>query len=160
MKPQLNIYFSSSNESIPFDESHHTRFIAAVCSAFQVQQAGISISIMDDQEMQELNRLYRGIDASTDVLSFAQNEGIPMAASISLGDIVISYETAIKQAEEYQHSLQNEIDELIFHGMMHLLGFDHETNIMEWKSAEIRAIEQLESVGSPYIPYGLIGVET
>lgn len=77
--------------------------------------------------MRSLNRRYRGIDRATDVLSFSQREG--QFASIRpdlLGDIVISVPAAVRQAKEQNHSLSREIERLLVHGLLHLLGYDHE----------------------------------
>jgi len=87
------------------------------------------VSITDDAEIAELNERYRGKARPTDVLSFAQNEGdaFPETASMALGDIVISLETALRQARERNHSLLVEMQFLAVHGALHLLGWDHGT---------------------------------
>lgn len=94
--------------------------------------AEVSIVFADDAYIHELNRDYRGKDTPTDVLSFALNEGdepdvIGGPEETLLGDIVISLDTAARQAEEFGHSLERELAYLTVHGMLHLLGFDHET---------------------------------
>lgn len=97
----------------------------------EVQEAGsaLSISLVDDPGMRELNRAHRGKDAATDVLSFPLYEPgdapHPHAERL-LGDIVISVETARRQAAEYDAPLQNEIYRLLIHGLLHVLGHDHE----------------------------------
>ncbi len=81
-----------------------------------------------DEEIRTLNRDYRGIDSPTDVLSFSQNEGEDFGASEDespLGDVVISIETARRQAQEQDRSLEEEVDTLLVHGLLHLLGYDH-----------------------------------
>ncbi len=93
--------------------------------------AELSILLTDDAAVQELNRQYRNTDAPTDVLSFAQAEGDtfahPDAASaLMLGDIIISIDTARRQAAEYAVTLQDEVAHLLVHGILHLLGYDHE----------------------------------
>lgn len=76
--------------------------------------------------MRELNRTYRHIDRSTDVLSFASRGAYsPLPEEEALGDIVISVETAARQAEERGHSFDAEVELLIVHGMLHLLGHEH-----------------------------------
>ena len=87
-----------------------------------------------DETIRELNRQYRGKDAPTDVLSFPQEEGPPMPLGMAddaipraLGDVVLSVETARRQAEEHGWSLQEEAEALLAHGLLHLLGYDHET---------------------------------
>jgi probable rRNA maturation factor len=92
--------------------------------------AELSIVLGDDPFVHELNRDYRGTDAPTDVLSFAQDEGDkfarPEGEAPHLGDVVISIDTARRQAAEYTLSLQDEIAHLLVHGILHLLGYDHE----------------------------------
>ena len=89
----------------------------------------ISLRLTDDREIQEFNRQFRNLDKATDVLSFASLEDdIPMIEeleTISLGDIIISLETALKQAELEGHDLKTELAWLTSHGLLHLLGWDH-----------------------------------
>ena len=88
------------------------------------------VTIVNNEEIHEINREYRKVDRPTDVISFAffddQNEIKPADGSpISLGAIVISYEKAEEQAKEFGHSLNREMSFLFVHGMLHLLGYDH-----------------------------------
>ncbi|MGE5380182.1 MAG: rRNA maturation RNase YbeY [Methylocystaceae bacterium] len=98
-------------------------------------QAEVGITIVDNEQIRQINAEYRGIDHATDVISFALNDDAnepevvgEAAASIQflLGDIIISLEQAVLQAEEYGHSLQREVAFLASHGLLHLLGFDHQ----------------------------------
>lgn len=103
------------------------------------QNTEISVVFVDNKKIRQLNREYRNKDQATDVLSFAMqinkesiisnNTDIPVA----LGDIVISVEKAKEQAEEYHHSFQRELGFLIVHGFLHLLGYDHNTQVEEEK---------------------------
>ena len=95
----------------------------------------VSVLITDDATLHQLNRDYRNVDAPTDVLSFAddqENDLAPTAfvrppdASRYLGDLAISYERVVAQAEEYGHSRARELAFLTVHGILHLLGYDHE----------------------------------
>ncbi len=87
----------------------------------------VSVLLTDDEGIRALNRSYRGQDRATDVLSFSQQEGDPMpGAGDLLGDIVISVERAIEQAERYGHTPAREVGFLAVHGLLHLLGYDHE----------------------------------
>lgn len=106
--------------------------------------AELCVSLMSDEAIQELNRDYRGKDKATDVLSFALLEGeilsLPEEIAVPLGDIMISYDTALKQSKRgalprLKPFLNSDVwtlaDELAFlslHGILHLLGFDHETD--------------------------------
>lgn len=92
----------------------------------------VSIVLVDDPYIQEMNAQYRGKDCPTDVISFAMEEGeneIDYEGDAPdfrlLGDIVISLETAERQAREYGHALEREVAFLTVHGMLHLLGYDH-----------------------------------
>lgn len=112
-------------------------------------QAEVSVVFADDAYIHELNREYRGKDCSTDVLSFALNEGeepdvIGGPEETLLGDIVISLDTAARQAEEFGHSLERELAYLTVHGMLHLLGFDHEAEddkaVMRQKEEQVLSL--------------------
>ncbi len=93
----------------------------------ELKNPEISILLLDDPQIRELNRDYRNKDKSTDVLSFPMLD--PTSENVQpqlLGDIVISVETAEKQAKEKKCSLYNELSTLLIHGTLHLLGYDHE----------------------------------
>lgn len=105
------------------------------CHAVLVQEnfegsAEISVTFVNDAQIQELNKLHRNIDKATDVLSFPLGENGEYDVNLEtgakvLGDIVISMERAVAQAEEYGHQLQREVAFLTVHSMLHLLGYDH-----------------------------------
>ncbi len=103
----------------------------------------VSVVLVDDVEIQTLNREYRHIDKPTDVLSFSQEDDfiIPGKTSRLLGDVVISVDTAEKQAETAGQSLDNEVCQLAIHGVLHLLGYDdaitEDYETMVRKGAEI-----------------------
>lgn len=103
-------------------------------------EAEISITFVDNREIQVINRNYRQKDQPTDVISFAmQEQGEGEVAIIGdeipllLGDIVISIDKAKEQAEDYGHSLERELGFLAVHGFLHLLGYDHQTQEQEQK---------------------------
>src|SRR3990167_1163473 len=85
----------------------------------------ISISLVDDEEMRKLNSQHRGKDSPTDVLSFNIEEKMD-DGKFYLGDIVVNSEQAARQAKEYDNSVEEEIAELVAHGMLHLLGIHHD----------------------------------
>lgn len=108
----------------------------------------MSVTFIDNEGIQELNNIYRGIDQATDVLSFAFDEGEPSAGEAGfvngagthlLGDIIISIEMAGIQAREYGHSLERELGFLALHGALHLLGYDH---MNDQDTAEMRVWEE------------------
>jgi len=112
----------------------------------------ISILFIDDIEMRVLNKRYRGKDKTTDVLSFSQIDGYKnsklrtLNTELLLGDVVISVETAKRQAKERGHSFNREVLILLTHGILHLLGYDHEGD--RKKAVEMRRKEkELMSLG-------------
>lgn len=108
--------------------------------------AEVSISFIDNKEIQILNREFRGKDIDTDVLSFPLGEnGVydknEDTGAYQLGDIVISVEKAVTQADLYGHSFQREVGFLTVHSMLHLLGYDHENGGLE--AAQMREKEEM-----------------
>lgn len=100
------------------------------------QNAEVSVSFVSNEEIRRLNKIYREKGRTTDVLSFplGENGHFDMNNETNcalLGDVVISLETAVKQAHMYGHSLEREIGFLTVHSMLHLLGYDHETSPLE-----------------------------
>ncbi len=89
----------------------------------------LTIVITDAERVRELNRSYRHVDATTDVLAFPMQEGetVPEEDVPYLGDVIIAYPVAKQQAREYGHSVQEELRLLAVHGILHLLGYDHAT---------------------------------
>jgi len=97
-------------------------------------QAEISIIIVDNPKIQQLNHAYRQINEATDVLSFPlqeDNQSFDIDFPVALGDIVISVEKAKEQAVTYGHSFERELGFLLVHGFLHLLGYDHDTEEAE-----------------------------
>lgn len=86
----------------------------------------LTIFITSDSDIQQLNLQYRNIDAPTDVLAFPAEFTDPESGHRYLGDIIISYERAGDQAQSSQHPLEDELRLLIVHGVLHLLGYDHD----------------------------------
>jgi len=102
----------------------------------------ISVSFVSPDEIRLLNKMYRGVDAITDVLSFPQFEvldEIPKDGAFSLGDIVICSEQALLQADEFGHSAERELIYLFVHSLAHLMGYDH---MNEEEKAEMRGFEE------------------
>ena len=93
------------------------------------ERCEIRVTFVDMEEIHELNKLHRGVDKPTDVLSFPQFEDVceeaPEEGEICLGDVVICREKAAEQAEEFGHSFEREILYLFVHSVLHLLGYDH-----------------------------------
>ena len=97
-----------------------------ICGALDYSHFELSILLTDDASIKELNAQWRAKDKPTDVLSFSQLEGEPFPGEAPcLGDVVISMDTASRQAEKIGHSLEDEFCRLLTHGILHLLGHDH-----------------------------------
>ena len=119
-------------------------------SSLGCADAELSILITGDMKMRRLNRQWRGIDRTTDVLSFAMLEGDAPArikgAPLVLGDIVISAPKALAQALEAGHSLEEELLFLLVHGILHIFGYDHEMGGREKQRMERKQKELLRSI--------------
>ena len=98
-----------------------------------------TIAFVSNQSIRRLNRRFRGVDKATDVLSFPADD----ADRLNLGDIAISVETAAKQAKENGLTLDEEVAQLILHGLLHLCGYDHETDHGEMNRLEVRLRKKL-----------------
>lgn len=92
-----------------------------------IDSAIVSIVLVDNKKIHEINKLYRGVDRPTDVISFAflDEETNPNTSLTNLGEIFISLEKANEQASSYNHSFKRELSFLVVHGLLHLLGYDH-----------------------------------
>jgi probable rRNA maturation factor len=105
-----------------------TRRARAMLVAVQMEHRELSIVLTGDTQIQKLNRIYRKKNRPTDVLSFSQEEGeMGEHAGRLLGDVVVSIPTARKQAEDRGRDLVSELTMLLAHGLLHLLGWDHQT---------------------------------
>lgn len=113
----------------------------------------LGVILVDDEYIHDLNLKYRGIDQPTDVLSFAMNEGVAESPvfkiegePILLGDVYLSVERAMEQAASYGHSFSRELCYLGTHGLLHLLGYDHQTpeETKSMRAEEEKIMEQFE----------------
>lgn len=108
------------------DYSYLNEVIDHTLKKLDVKNAYFSVIFIDDEKMHEMNKHYRGIDRTTDVLSFALEDNQTIKTEIrELGDIFISIPKMKAQAEEYGHSEKRELSFLTVHGLLHLLGYDH-----------------------------------
>jgi probable rRNA maturation factor len=110
----------------------------------------LSIVLTDDEQMRKMNRDYLGIDAPTDVLSFAASEMDPETGARYLGDILISIPRAAEQARAAGHDLAGEVQLLAVHGILHLLGYDH-AKVKEKARMWAAQAEVLERLGLSHI---------
>jgi probable rRNA maturation factor len=104
-----------------------------ILKALGREREALSLLFVNDRAIRKINREFRQIDSPTDVLSFPLGDHSPHPEMKLLGDIVISVETAQKQARSLGHSLEREITFLLIHGILHLLGWDHERSPQEAK---------------------------
>ncbi|MFZ5590607.1 MAG: rRNA maturation RNase YbeY [Bacillota bacterium] len=130
----MPVYVDNLQTAVPVDEKMNSLVRRVVEKALAEELSGedaeVSVVLVDDEYMRDLNFRYRQIDSPTDVLSFAMEEGEELADAGEgriLGDIVISLPTALRQSMEYGHSLDRELGFLVVHGVLHLLGYDHDT---------------------------------
>ena len=151
----MQIELSNQQEKLAVTQEIEDRIVEVLEEAARVHEVDelteVSLMFTDDETIHEMNLEYRGIDRPTDVLSFALEEGEEEEIyggpeENLLGDIIISVETAVRQAEEYGHSVKREMAFLALHGMLHLLGYDH---MEEEERQEMRAQEEaiLASLG-------------
>jgi probable rRNA maturation factor len=127
-------------------------------SVTEAEGKTFSVAFVSDKRMSELNRFFRGKDGTTDVLSFPMSDPpevsggsqgdavhppVTTGGSDFLGDVVISAEQAAKQADENDLSLETEIKQLILHGLLHLCGYDHETDEGEMNRRELELRQRL-----------------
>ena len=116
----------------PIDSRSVRRFLLRLVSELGVQDRAVSVVLITDSVMQRYNRQYRGFDKSTDVLSFPGEQ-------LYLGDILISSETAYNQSLKSRVlTFEQNVRRLMLHGLLHLMGYDHETDDGEMKTVERR----------------------
>ena len=127
----MNIYFDETQavSDVILRKMEEAAAYGAELENLDDERCEISVTFVDMEEIHELNKLHRGVDKPTDVLSFPQFEDVceeaPEEGEICLGDVVICREKAAEQAEEFGHSFEREILYLFVHSVLHLLGYDH-----------------------------------
>lgn len=122
------IFVNNNCSGIDFDETIIHQAALATLKTDNAETCEASILLTDDAEIQALNNRYRNIDAPTDVLAFAMRDGVDGDLNPNLlGDLIISLQTAERQASLNNHLLEIELALLTVHGMLHLLGYDHQT---------------------------------
>ena len=121
-------------------------FIHQLYTRLRLRRRWFEVALVDDAEIKKVNREFRGVSKATDVLSFGWQQGpeekpglpaVPARFAGFLGVIVISAETARRNASREEHSLRVEVQQLILHGALHLLGYDHETDDGEMEALEL-----------------------
>ena len=129
---------------LPIDRERWRVFVEKAWRVIPTDAQGVIVAFVSDRAMRELNRLWRHKQGTTDVLSFpsGQDEFEKVEGS-SLGDVVISVEQAARQAKENGLTLDQEIAQLILHGLIHLCGYDHATDKGEMNRLELRLRKKL-----------------
>jgi len=122
---------------LQLDTEAWTTFATRALNAIGKNESSATIAFVSDKRIRELNRQFRGIDKATDVLSF------PAEEESNLGDVAVSVETAATQASDNGLSFDDEIAQLILHGLLHLCGYDHETDNGEMNRLELRLRKKL-----------------
>ena len=116
------------------------RLIQQLLVLIREAESEVSIKFVGDTQMRRLNREYRGNDRTADVLAFAFREAVGPPSPM-LGDVVVSIPMARRQAESFGHSLSEELTRLLIHGVLHLVGYDHERS-----EADARSMKRKEMV--------------
>jgi len=129
---------------LPLDCERWEAFTAKALKVVPANGAGVTVAFVSDRVMQELNRRWRRQRGTTDVLSFpAEQTEFEKSDGPSLGDIVISVDRAAAQAREHDLRFDAEVKQLILHGLLHLCGYDHETDSGEMNRLELRLRRRL-----------------
>ena len=122
---------------LQIDTRAWSNFATKALAAIGKNESSATIAFVSDKKIRELNRQFRGIDKATDVLSF------PSDGPDELGDVAVSVDTAAVQAKENGLKFDEEIAQLILHGLLHLSGYDHETDNGEMNRLELRLRKKL-----------------
>jgi probable rRNA maturation factor len=140
-------------ESIPDLESLVARAVAAglaIAPERRDRPVEVSVLLTDDATVQDLNRTWRGQDKPTNVLSFpAAPQPLPPGAAVPLGDVVLAYETMVRESGDQGKPLQNHLAHLLVHGTLHLVGQDHERGQAEAEAMEALEVAALAGLGIP-----------
>ena len=123
---------------LKLDTEAWSNFEARALDAIGKSESSATIAFVSDKRIRELNRQFRGVDKATDVLSF------PAEEKLNLGDIAVSVDTAAVQAKESGLTFDGEIAQLILHGLLHLCGYDHETDNGEMNRLELSLRRKLK----------------
>jgi probable rRNA maturation factor len=138
------IEFVNRQRKLPVDGEHWRAFTAQALKVAPADGAGLTVAFVSDRAMRQLNRRWRGKRGTTDVLSFpSEQDAFEKSVGLSLGDVVISVEQAARQAAEHGLSFDGEVAQLILHGLLHLCGYDHETDRGQMNALELRLRRRL-----------------
>ncbi len=129
---------------LPVDGEHWQAFVAKAMRVLPTEASDVTVVFVSDRRMRQFNRIWRGKRGTTDVLSFQPGtDEFENPGGTNLGDVVISCEQAARQAKENDLSLDQEMAQLILHGLIHLSGYDHSTDNGEMDRLELRLRRKL-----------------
>jgi rRNA maturation RNase YbeY len=141
---EIMIEVVNRQRKMPLDCTRWQAFVEKAWQVIPSNADGVTLAFVSDRSMRELNQLWRHQQGTTDVLSFPfEQDEFEKADGSSLGDVVISVEQAMRQAKENGLTLDQEIAQLILHGLLHLCGYDHATDSGEMNRLELRLRRKL-----------------
>lgn len=144
MLGQVMVEVVNRQRKVSLDRERWREFAEKALKVAPSDGAGLTVAFVSDRAMRELNKRWRGKRGTTDVLSFpAGQDEFEQTEGVTLGDVVISVEQAARQAAEHGSSFENEVEQLILHGVLHLCGYDHETDDGEMNRLELRLRRRL-----------------
>nr|WP_312576333.1 rRNA maturation RNase YbeY [Sedimentibacter sp.] len=125
----IEVLFDNRQDFMEINDENMKAIEKAVDAVLEIERAEgnfeVSVSFVTNEEIRELNKNYRNVDSDTDVLSFPMDDEEDPDGVILLGDVILSTQKIIEQAEYFGHSLEREMIYLTVHSMLHLLGYDH-----------------------------------
>lgn len=145
----MEVYYDDRQDNITITEDMKDLIEKSIKAVLKVEELDddveVSVSFVGDEEIRELNRDYRGVDKSTDVLSFPMDDEFIIDNRI-LGDVIINTRRVMEQAEELGHSHERELSYLTVHSVLHLLGYDHmeDEDKIEMREREKLSMKELE----------------
>ena len=145
----MEVYYDDRQDDIEITEKIKSLVEKSIASVLKVEEIDdeveVSVSFVGDEEIRDLNRDYRGVDRSTDVLSFPMDDEFIIDKRI-LGDVIINTRRVMEQAEELGHSHERELSYLTVHSILHLLGYDHidDEDKKEMREREKLSMKELE----------------
>ena len=144
----MEIYYDDRQDDIKITDEIKNLIEKSIAAVLKVENLDenveVSVSFVGDEEIRDLNRDYRGVDKSTDVLSFPMDDEFIIVSRI-LGDVIINTRRVMEQAEELGHSEERELSYLTVHSILHLLGYDHmeDEDKREMREREKLAMKEL-----------------
>ena len=144
----MEIYYDDRQDDIKITDEIKNLIKKSIAAVLKVEgldeNVEVSVSFVGDEEIRDLNRDYRGVDKSTDVLSFPMDDEFIIVSRI-LGDVIINTRRVMEQAEELGHSYERELSYLTVHSILHLLGYDHmeDEDKKEMREREKLAMKEL-----------------